>query len=235
MIRTNKYKCSDTLLAGSRLLSLISIANHLEEVITVTHHLTVDNHPRDPFVVSRGLISSNQMESRSFSTLSTRKNHLSIHSSSDSALLNTLVREIDRSLLTKNERPPLLGVVLLRAKLHIVSIALFIAMLALEGGRIATNDMSISVRNKLQVSNGHQILSLMKLHEIVGDERLATRAIGLEIQRSLNFIGLKSKNYAKILTAEAAAINARATIRILESIRKNLCGNPNISMKKTRS
>ena len=235
MIRTNKYKCSDTLLAGSRLLSLISIANHLEEIVRLTHHLTVDNHPRNPFVISRGLVSSNQMESRSLSTLSTRENHLSVHSSSDSALLNTLVREIDRSLLAENERPPLLGVVLLRAKLHIVSIALFIAMLALEGGRIATNDMSISVRNKLQVSNGHQILSLMKLHEIVGDERLATRAIGLEIQRSLNFIGLKSKNYAKILTAEAAAINARATIRILESIRKNLCGNPNISMKKTRS
>ena len=175
------------------------------------------------------------MESRSLSTLSTRENHLSVHSSSDSALLNTLVREIDRSLLAENERPPLLGVVLLSTKLHIVSIALFIAMLALESRRIATNDMSISVRNKLQVSNGHQILSLMKLHEIVGDERLATRAIGLEIQRSLNFIGLKSKNYAKILTAEAAAINARATIRILESIRKNLCGNPNISMKKTRS
>ena len=185
-----------SLLAGLRLLSLISIANHLEEVVTLTHHLTINDHPRDPFVISRGLISSNQMKSRSLSTLSTRKDHLSIHSSSSSTLLNTLVREINRSLLAENERPPLLRIVLLRAKLNVVSIALLITMLALESGRITSNNMSISIRNEFQIGNSHQILGLMKFNQAMSNEILAARAIGFEIKRGLHLISLKTENYA---------------------------------------
>ena len=183
--------------ARSGLLSLVGIANHLEEIVALAHDLAVHNHPRNPFVVSRGLVSSNKVKSRSLSTLSTGQNHFSIHSSSSSALLHTFVREIDRGFLAKNERPPVRRIMLLRAQLNIVTIALLISVLALEGRRITRDHMSISIRNEFQIGNSHQILSLMELHQIVSNEVLAGGAERLVIKRSFHFVSLKAERYTK--------------------------------------
>ena len=190
---------NNDLVARRRLLTLISVANHLEEVVLLTHYLTIDNHPRHPLVV-RGLVSSFQMKQRSLRSLSALQNHISINSSSRRALLDTLVAEVSGILLTDNEIPSLLREVLLSAQLDPVSIALLISMLALEGGRITSDHVSVSVRNELQIGNRHHILHLTEVLEIVLDELSATGAVDLVVEGNMHlislFVTLRAKAYS---------------------------------------
>ena len=181
---------SARLLAGSRLLTLVSIAHHILELVLPAHHLTIHNNPRDPLVILRSLVSSLQMQQRTLSTLRAFQNHRSINSSLLRAFSHTLVREISRGLLTHNEFPPLAAEVLLSAQFHEIAIALLIAMLALEGRRIAGKHMSIAVGNKLKIGNGHQISLLVEGHQILRNKLLAARAVGFVVQGCFYLLGL---------------------------------------------
>ena len=184
------------LLAGSGLLTLISVANHLEEVVLLTHYLTIDNHPRN-ILVSRSLVSSFQMKQRSLRSLSALQNHISINSSSRRALLDTLVAEVSGILLTDNEIPSLLREVLLSAQLDPVSIALLISMLALEGGRITSDHASISVRNELQIGNCRHIGSCHNILQRSLDDLRASRAVDLVVEGNMHLISLFVTLHAK--------------------------------------
>ena len=187
------------LLAGSGLLTLISVANALQNALGAITELSVDQHPRN-ILVFGGLVSSFQMKQRSLRSLSALQNHISINSSSRRALLDTLVAEVSGILLTDNEIPSLLREVLLSAQLDPVSIALLISMLALEGGRITSDHASISVRNELQIGNCRHIGSCHNILQRSLDDLRASRAVDLVVEGNMHlislFVTLRAKAYS---------------------------------------
>ena len=130
------------------------------------------------------------MKLGSLGSLSTLQNHISIDSSLSGALLDSLVTKVQRRLLAENVLKGLLGEVLLSAQLNPVSIALLVAMLALEGGGIARDHMGVSVRNELQVSDRHDVGKLRNLLDIRADERGASRAENFVVEGRLHLISL---------------------------------------------
>ena len=77
------------------------------------------------------------------------------------------------------------------AKFNPVTIAILITMLTLEGRRITSKNLSITVGNEFEISNGHQIIMLAEFNEIFRDELLATRAIDFVVKSSLNLFSLR--------------------------------------------
>ena len=190
---------NNDLVARRRLLTLVSVANALQNALGAITELSVDQHPRNILVLG-GLVSSFQMKQRSLRSLSALQNHISINSSSRRALLDTLITEVSGILLTEDVVPSLLREVLLDTQLDPVSIALLISMLALEGGRITSDHVSISVRNELQIGNRHHILHLTEVLEIVLDELSATGAVDLVVEGNMHlislFVTLRAKAYS---------------------------------------
>ena len=213
---------SHLLLAGSGLLTLVSVAHHIQEHVALTHHLVVDHHPRNPSVIG-SLVSSLEVEQRTLSALRALQNDIGIDESHLTTVLHTLLREVNRALLANEEVPPLLREVLLSAQLHVVAVTLLLAVLALEGGRIASQNLGVAVGNDVDVGNGHHIVELTELNKILGDKHLAIRAVGFDVKGDLHIIGLDITLPKENPTAIARAAIVKVTAKILESIRRLFC------------
>ena len=211
-----------SLLAGSGLLTSVGIANSLQEVLTVVQHSVVHNHPRNPSVIG-SLVSSLEVEQRTLSALRALQNDIRIDESHLTTVLHTLLREVNRALLANEEVPPLLREVLLSAQLHVVAVTLLLAVLALEGGRIASQNLGVAVGNDVDVGNGHHIVELTELNKILGDKHLAIRAVGFDVKGDLHIIGLDITLPKENPTAIARAAIVKVTAKILESIRRLFC------------
>ena len=183
---------SQSLLARSGLLTLVRVAHHIEEVVLLAHHLAVHDHPRHP-LVGGSLVRSLQMKQRTLRALRALQNGGRVNSSLLRTSSHALVREVHRGLLAQDHLPGLLvAEVLLGAQLHVVTIAFLVAMLALEGRGIASDHVSITVRNQLQIGDRHHVLHGAELHQIAGDELLAAGAVGLVVQGSLHLLRSQS-------------------------------------------
>ena len=216
------FKQTTLLLARSRLLTLVSVADHVHHLLSVTD-LAIDHNPRDPLVVLGSLVSSLEVEQRTLSALRALQNDVGIDESHLTTVLHTLLREVNRALLANEEVPPLLREVLLSAQLHVVAVTLLLAVLALEGGRIASQNLGVAVGNDVDVGNGHHIVELTELNKILGDKHLAIRAVGFDVKGDLHIIGLDITLPKENPTAIARAAIVKVTAKILESIRRLFC------------
>ena len=205
--------------ASSRLLTLVGIANELLEVSKISSDFAIDGQPGDPLVVGRGGITSLKVEERTLSTLSTGQDKLAVHLVGISALLNTFIAEVNSSLSAVDEIEPVLGIVLNNAVLNVVTIALGITVLALEGRRITSKDVSVTVRVEGNSGDGLELRNIKEGLEGGGDEVLTTRAVRFEVEIDLDGLSFTlgdeswSGGHTRMWPAKARAIQKAARIK----------------------
>ena len=205
--------------ASSGLLTLVEVADDLLEVLGGLLELTVNEQPGDPFVIGRGGITSLKVEERTLSTLGAGQDKLAVHLVGISALLNTFIAEVNGSFSAVDEIEPVLGIVLNNAVLNVVTVALSITVLALEGRRITSKGTGITVGVEGNSRDGLELRNIEEGLEGGGDERLTTRAVGLEVEIDLDGLSFTlgdeswSGGHTRMWPAKARAIQKAARIK----------------------
>ena len=170
-------------------------------------------------MVGRGGITSLEVKERTLSTLSTGQNELAVHLAGISALLNAFIAEVDGALSAVDEIEPVLGIVFNNTVLNVVTVALLITMLASESGRITSKDVSVTIRIKGDVGDGLEFRIIEEGLEGGGNEVLATRAVGLEVEIDLDGLSFTlgdeswSGGHTRMWPAKARAIQKAARIK----------------------
>lgn len=175
----------------------------LDHVLGVSEELVIDQHGGN-VAQSGGNVSSAEHQLAALISFGAGNDGLSIHSLLSSALLDGLVVEVVGLLHAVHHSKTVIRVVEKGAEFDLVSVALLLSMLAGEGGRVTSDNMSLSVRNDFQVNDVHDILSLGEGQQLVVGEIDAIRAEGLDQSLDLNLgcsehtNGKKSEHSSKL-------------------------------------